>query len=149
MSQLADYPILVDRTDALEILGVTASTFDRLCREGRFADWGGPGLFRSAELRAYRAADRRRIASVETGTNAKLEPSKTADLSVTPPAQIVAGAQNGTGQGNGTLRHCEGCRREFQSRRADARSCSPTCRKRASRRRCAGSVQCRSCGGGR
>jgi hypothetical protein len=63
-------PVLVDRDDARAILGVTASTFARLCREGRFEVWNG--LYRGAELRAYRARDKRRGASPKSVTNADL-----------------------------------------------------------------------------
>ena len=135
MTKLADHPVLVDRAEACAILGVSDATFARLCRERRFTNWGGPGLFRSVELRRYRAQDKRLGASPKGVTNAAGEPSKSAHLSVTPPAQIVAGARNDLGLGNDTLRRCEGCGRQFRPRRSDARSCSPACQKRAARGR--------------
>ena len=135
--QFADDPVLVDRAEACAILGVTNATFARLCREGRFADRGGPGLFRSVELRAYRAQDKRLGASVKSVTNAAEEPSKSAPEARTQPAQVVPHARNDLGLGNDTLRRCEGCGREFRPRLADARTCSAACRKRASRRRSA------------
>ena len=48
MTQLADHPVLVDRAEACAILGVSDATFARLCREGRFEDMGGRGLWRGA-----------------------------------------------------------------------------------------------------
>jgi hypothetical protein len=134
----ADDPVLVDSVEACSILGVTASTFSRLCREGRFEDMcsgGGDPLYRSAELRTYRAKSKCRGASSKSVTNAIPEPSKSAPEARTQPAQIVPHARNDLGLGNDTLRRCEGCGRQFRPRRADARSCSTTCQKRAARRR--------------
>jgi hypothetical protein len=137
----ADYPVLVDRSDALAILGVSETTFARLCREGRFENrvCAGPPreLYMASELRRYRARDRRLGASAKGVTNTAGERSKSAHLSVTPPAQIGAGERNDLGLGNDTLRRCEGCGREFRPRRSDARTCSAACRKRAFRRRSA------------
>jgi hypothetical protein len=142
MSQLADYPVLVDRTDALAILGVSETTFARLCREGRFENrvCAGPPreLYMASELRHYRARDKRLGASSPKGvTNALPGPSKSAMEARTQPAQIVPHARNDLGLGNDTLRRCEGCGREFRPRRSDARTCSPACQKRAARRRSA------------
>jgi hypothetical protein len=132
--QLAGDPVLVDRAEALAILGVTASTFSRLCRERRFEDMGGRGLWRSAELRRYRAADRRRGGFRQGVTNAFEEAKETAPESVTPSAQIARSERNHLGLGDDTLHCCEGCGHEFRPRRADARTCSPRCRQRVSRR---------------
>jgi hypothetical protein len=135
----ADHPVLVDRSDALAILGVSETTFARLCREGRFENrvCAGPPreLYMASELRRYRAQDKRLGASPKGITNAITEPKEPAPEARTQPAQLVAGAQNGLGLGNDTLRRCEGCGREFRPRRSDARTCSPTCQKRAARRR--------------
>jgi hypothetical protein len=54
-------PVPVDRSEACAMLGVTGSTFDRLCREGRFDNMtlcGGRALYCAAQLQAYRAAHR-------------------------------------------------------------------------------------------
>ena len=134
MTKLADHPVLVIRDEACAILGVSDATFARLCRERRFTNWGGPGLFRSVELR-YRAQDKRLGASPKGVTNAITEPSKSAPEARTQPAQIVAHERNGLGLGKDTYRTCEGCRRQFRPRRSDARTCSPACQKRAARGR--------------
>lgn len=45
----------MDRAEAASILNVTASTFDRLCREGRFEDAvisGGRALYHVKQLRS-------------------------------------------------------------------------------------------------
>lgn len=56
----AGEPVLVDREEALAILGVTEATFARFCREGRFENMGGRGgLWRSTELRKVVARRRR------------------------------------------------------------------------------------------
>jgi hypothetical protein len=57
----AGSPVLVDRVEARAILGVKASAFEVLCREGRFEEMtilGGDALYRSAELRAFAAPAR-------------------------------------------------------------------------------------------
>jgi len=69
----AGEPVLVDRVEAREILNVTDATFARLCREGRFENMvcaGRHALYRSVELRAYRAQDKRLGASPGSITNA-------------------------------------------------------------------------------
>jgi len=73
MTTLADTPVLVGRAEACTILGVTEATFSRLCREGRFENMvceGRDALYRRAELRAYRAQDKRLGASPGSITNA-------------------------------------------------------------------------------
>ena len=103
MTQYDETPVLVDRAEACTLLGVSDTTFARLCREGRFENMccgGGDPVYRSAELRAYRAQDKRLGASPKSVTNAAGEPSKSAPEARTQPAQIVAGARNDLGLGN-------------------------------------------------
>jgi len=54
---VTDHRVLVDRTETLSILNVAASTFDRLCREGRFEDvviiGKRPALYRVRQLRDH------------------------------------------------------------------------------------------------
>jgi hypothetical protein len=97
MTKLADHPVLVDRDEACAILGVSDATFARLCREGRFEDMGGRGLWRRAELRRYRAADRRQGGFRQGVTNVLPEPSKSAPEARTQPAQIVPHERNDLG----------------------------------------------------
>lgn len=130
---MPDDPVLVTCAEAITILGVTEATFARLLREGRFENMGGQGLYRSAELRAYRARDKRRGGPREPVTNAISDPRKTAALSVTGSPEIAPGKRNDPGLGNDTRRTCEGCGKPFRLKRADARTCSPACRKRVSR----------------
>jgi hypothetical protein len=130
-------PVLVGREAARAILGVTETTFARLCREARFENMvcqGGPALYRSAELRAYRAQDARRGASPRSVTNAAGEPCKSAGVRVTSETKNAAGARERSGASNHTSALCEGCRRPFSPRRAGTRSCSAKCRQRAHRR---------------
>ena len=130
-------PVLVNREDALAMLGVCDATFARLLREGRFENMvchGGPALYRSAELRAYRAQDARRGASPRSVTNAAGEPSITAGVRVTLETKIAADARERPETVNHTSALCAGCRRPFSPRRAGTRSCSPKCRQRAHRR---------------
>lgn len=95
--QHVDHPVLVDKAEACKILGVTESTFDRLRRNSQFRSWGGLGLYRSAELRQYRAADRRHREKSEPGTITNLEPKETAPFRVPSKAQIDACLGNGLG----------------------------------------------------
>jgi hypothetical protein len=91
-------PVLVDRAEAREILSVTDATFARLCREGRFENMvceGRHALYRSAELRAYRAQDGRRGAGRGSITNAGDKPKETAAKSVTQSSQMAADAGGG------------------------------------------------------
>jgi hypothetical protein len=129
-------PVLVDRVEACKILDVTDATFARLRREGRFENmaWGGHALYRSAELRRYRTqAKRLGGISRESVTNAIYKPKETAALNRTSPARIGAGERNDLGLAKDTRRTCEGCGGDFRPRRADARVCSATCRRRRSR----------------
>jgi hypothetical protein len=133
-------PVLVDRAEAREILNVTDATFARLCREGRFENMvceGRHALYRSAELRAYRAQDKRLGGSLGSITNAAGEPSKSAPLRVTSGTEIGAGAGERPGTTNDTWPLCEGCQQPFRPNRAGMRVCSAACRKRRSRRRAA------------
>jgi hypothetical protein len=131
----ADDPVLVDRVDACSILGVTNATFSRLCRERRFTNWGGPGLFRSVELRRYRARDKRLGASPKGVTNAAGEPSKSAGFRGASETEIGAHAGERAGMTNDTRPVCEGCGKPFRPRRAGMRACSPACRQRMARQR--------------
>ena len=139
--QHTDYPVLVDRTDALAILGVSETTFARLCREGRFENrvCAGPPreLYMASELRAYRARDKRLGASQKGVTNAAEEPRKSAGLAVTSETEIGAGAGERPGTTNEAWAICEGCQKPFRPHRAGMRVCSPKCRKRVSRARSA------------
>src|SRR6516162_5299761 len=101
----AGEPVLVDRVEAREILNVTDATFARLCREGRFENMvcaGRHALYRSVELRAYRAQDKRRGASPGSITNAAERPSKSALVRGKPwgrpitPGRFVRGARSRT-----------------------------------------------------
>jgi hypothetical protein len=135
----ADHPVLVDRSDALDILGVSETTFTRLCREGRFENrvCAGPPreLYMASELRRYRAQGKRLGASAKGVTNAAGEPSKSADLGVTSETEIDAGAGKRPGMTNDTWAICEGCQKPFRPRRAGMRVCSPACRQRMARQR--------------
>jgi hypothetical protein len=135
----ADYPVLVDRSDALAILGVSETTFARLCREGRFENrvCAGPPreLYMASELRRYRARDKRLGASPKGITNATGEPSKSEGLGVTSETEIDAGLGKALGTANDTWAICEGCKKPFRPRRAGMRACSPACRQRMSRQR--------------
>ena len=131
----ADYPVLVDRAEACAILGVSDTTFARLCREGRFADWGGPGLFRSVELRRYRAQDKRLGASERTVTNSSRKPSKSATFRGSSETEVAAGTGERLGTTNDIRPVCEGCGKPFRPRRAGMRACSPACRQRMARQR--------------
>ena len=64
----------------------------RTCASG-----GGDPLYRSAELRTYRAKSKCRGASSKSVTNAIPEPSKSAPEARTQPAQIVPHARNDLG----------------------------------------------------
>jgi hypothetical protein len=137
MTKLADTPVLVGRTDACTILGVSDTTFARLCREGRFENMccgGGDPLYRSAELRAYRAKSRCRGASSKGVTNDFSSPRKTAPLRVTSKTEIAGCTGEPSEPGNHTWPRCEGCQKPFRPHRAGQRACSPRCRKRVSRR---------------
>ena len=130
-------PVLVDRAEAREILSVTDATFARLCREGRFENMvceGRHALYRSAELRAYRARDKRLGGSLGSITNAAGEPSKSAPFRVTSGTEIGAGAGERPGTTNDTWPRCEGCHKSFRPHHAGMRVCSAACRKRRSRR---------------
>ena len=130
--------VLVGRAEAREILGVTDATFSRLCREGRFENMvceGRHALYRSAELRAYRAQDKRRGGSLRGVTNAASEPSKSAPLRVTSGKEVGADAGEQPGTTNDTWPVCEGCQKPFRPHRAGMHLCSPRCRKRMSRAR--------------
>lgn len=132
----AGEPVLVDRAEASEILDVTDATFARLCREGRFENMvcqGNRALYRSAELRAYRAHDKRLGALPRSVTNAAREPSKSAPLRVTAETEIGAGAGERPGTTNCPSAICDGCQRPFRPRRAGQRACSTACRQRARR----------------
>jgi hypothetical protein len=135
----ADHPVLVDRSDALAILGVSETTFDRLCREGRFENrvCAGPPreLYMASQLRRYRAQDRRLGASQKGVTNVAEEASKSEGLAVTSETEIVAGSGKALGTTNDTWAICEGCKKPFRPRRAGMRACSPACRQRMSRQR--------------
>ena len=134
----AGEPVLVDRVEAREILNVTDATFARLCREGRFENMvcaGRHALYRSVELRAYRAQDKRRGASPGSITNAAERPSKSAPLGVTSGTEIGAGAGKALGTTNHTRTICEGCQKPFRPHRAGQRLCSTACRQRARRAR--------------
>ena len=138
MTTLADTPVLVGRAEACTILGVTEATFSRLCREGRFENMvcaGRHALYRSVELRAYRAQDKRRGASPGSITNAAERPSKSAPLGVTSGTEIGAGAGKALGTTNHTRTICEGCQKPFRPHRAGQRLCSTACRQRARRAR--------------
>jgi hypothetical protein len=128
----AGEPVLVSQDEASEILGVTAATFARLCREGRFQNmcWGGEALYRSAELRAYQVRDKRRGGLQGTVTNAISEPSKSATLNGTAEPRIAPQTRNDPGLGNDTRRICPSCGKPFLVRRVDARTCSSACKKR-------------------
>lgn len=137
MTQLAEVPLLVGRAEARTILGVSDATFGRLCREGRFENMvcdGPRALYRSAELRAYRAQDKRLGAARGSVTNAAGEPSKSSPLRVTSETEIAASAGERPGTTNETWPRCEGCHKRFRPHRAGMRSCSAVCRKRVSRR---------------
>ena len=125
-------PVLVGQDEASEILGVTAATFARLCREAKFQNmcWGGEALYRSAELRSYRAQDKRLVGSPGSVTNAISGPSKAATVNGTPEHGIALQTRNDPGLGNDTRRLCACCGKPFSVRRADARTCSPACKKR-------------------
>jgi hypothetical protein len=134
----AGEPVLVDRVEAREILNVTDATFARLCREGRFENMvcaGRHALYRSVELRAYRAQDKRRGASPGSITNAAERPSKSAPLGVTSGTEIGAGAGKALGTTNHTRAICEGCQKPYRPHRAGQRVCSTACRQRARRAR--------------
>ena len=134
----AGEPVLVDRVEAREILNVTDATFARLCREGRFENMvcaGRHALYRSVELRAYRAQDKRRGASPGSITNAAERPSKSAPLGVTSGTEIGAGAGKALGTTNHTRTICEGCQKPYRPHRAGQRVCSTACRQRARRAR--------------
>ena len=129
-------PVLVDRAEAREILSVTDATFARLCREGRFENMvceGRHALYRSAELRAYLAQDKRRGGSPGSITNAAGEPSKSAPLRVTAGTEIGAGAGERPETTNDTWPRCAGCHKPFRPHRAGMGVCSAACRKRRSR----------------
>ena len=131
-------PVLVDRAEAREILNITDTTFARLCREGRFENMvceGRHALYRSAELRAYRAQDKRRGGSLRGVTNAARQPRKSAGLGVTSGTEIGAGAGKALGTTNHTGAICEGCQKPFRPHRAGQRVCSTACRQRARRTR--------------
>ena len=138
--QLAEHsyagdPVLVDRAEACAILGVTEATFDRLRREGRFEDvvsLGPLSLYRSAELRAYRAAARRRGKSRNV-TSAISQPSKSAHLRVTSEWEIAGCTGERSEPANHTWAICEGCQKPFRPHRAGQLACSPACRQRARR----------------
>jgi hypothetical protein len=132
MTAPAPFPVLVGPTEACEILGVTAATFTRLCREGRFHNmcWGGEGLYRSAELRAYRARDGRRVGQPGSDTNAILGAREAATLNGTAGHGIAPQTRNDRGLGNDTRRLCACCGKPFSVRRADARTCSSVWKKR-------------------
>jgi hypothetical protein len=127
-------PVLVDRAEAREILSVTDATFARLCREGRFENMvceGRHALYRSAELRAYRAQDKRRGGSLGSITNTKIEPKETAAETVTQSPQMAADA--GESSARATMPPgptCPGCGRPFHPRRHNARTCSLACKQR-------------------
>jgi hypothetical protein len=126
-------PVLVDRAEAREILGVTEATFARLCREGRFENMvceGRHALYRSAELRAYLAQDRRLRGSLGSITNAISEPREAATLNGTAEPRIAPQTRNDLGLGNDTRRICPSCGKPFLVRRSDARTCSSACKKR-------------------
>ena len=131
-------PVLVDRAEACAVLGITDTSFARLCREGKFENMcmgGGSGyLYRSAELRAYRAGDRRRVGSVKNRTNDIPWPSKSAEVRASSGMEIGAHAGEALGTTNGTWPVCRSCRRQFRPHRAGQRACSPACRQRARRR---------------
>jgi hypothetical protein len=125
-------PVLVGRADACEILGVTEATFTRLCHEAKFQNmsWGGEALYRSAELRSYRAQDRRRVGSPGSVTNAISSPSKSATLNGTAEHGIAPQTREDPGLGSDTRRSCACCGKPFSVRRTDARTCSSACKKR-------------------
>jgi hypothetical protein len=125
-------PVLVSQDEASEILGVTAATFARLCREAKFHNmsWGGEALYRSAELRAYRAQDKRLVGSPGSVTNAISGPREAATLNGTADPTIAPQTRNDPGLGNDTRRICPSCGKPFSVRRADARTCSSVCKKR-------------------
>jgi hypothetical protein len=125
-------PVLVSQDEASEILGVTAATFARLCREAKFHNmcWGGEALYRSAELRAYRVQDRRRVGQPGSVTNAISGPREAATLNGTADPTIAPQTRNDPGLGNDTRRICPSCGKPFSVRRADARTCSSVCKKR-------------------
>jgi hypothetical protein len=140
MPQYDDTPVLVDRAEACILLGVSDTTFGRLCREGQFENMACEGrhaLYRSAELRAYRAQDKRLGASPRAVTNACAASSKSADLGVTSVTEIGAGAGKRPRTTNDTWPVCEGCQKPFRPHRAGQRVCSTACRQRARRARSA------------
>ena len=98
-------PVLVGQDEASEILGVTAATFARLCREAKFQNmcWGGQALYRSAELRSYRAQDKRRVGSPRSVTNAISGPREAATLNGTAEHGIAPQTRSDPGLGNGVL----------------------------------------------
>jgi hypothetical protein len=124
--------VLVGPVEASEILGVTAATFARLCREAKFHNmcWGGEALYRSAELRSYRAQDGRRVGQPGSVTNAISGPREAATLNGTAEHGIAPQTRSDPGLGNDTRRLCACCGKPFSVRRADARTCSPACKKR-------------------
>lgn len=138
MPQYDDTPVLVDRAEACILLGVSDTTFARLCREGRFENMccgGGDPVYRSAELRAYRAQDKRLGASQKGVTNAAGELKETAPLRVTSEREIGAGEGERPRTTNDTWPVCEGCQKPFRPHRAGQRVCSTACRQRARRAR--------------
>lgn len=131
-------PVLVDPTEAHKILGVAESTFARLCREGRFEDWGGRfGLYRSAELRRYREAARLRSISKKPVTNGSPEPSNSATFRVPSETKIDANTGSGLPATAIAPTICVGCGGEFRARRVGMKVCGSACRKRAARQRAA------------
>jgi hypothetical protein len=132
MTAPAPLPVLVSPADACEILGVTEATFARLCREAKFHNmsWGGDALYRSAELRAYRAQDKRRVGSPGSITNAISGAREAATLNGTADPTIAPQTRNDPGLGNDTRRICPSCGKPFSVRRTDARTCSSVCKKR-------------------
>jgi hypothetical protein len=134
----ADDPVLVDSLEACSILGVKASTFSRLCREGRFDDMvceGRRALYLSSDLRRYRASDRRRGGSGDSVTDAIQEASKSAGFRGSSETEIDAHVGERLGTTNDTRPVCEGCGKPFRPRRAGMRACSTACRQRIVRQR--------------
>jgi hypothetical protein len=105
----SELPILVDRSEARAVLGVTESTFARLVREGRFRDatLAGPPLYHTRELLAHRARREQGKPRRNQSRRHRHRPKKSVTSAGHDPAKSPLGRGTGSGGARVPVRAAE------------------------------------------